>query len=464
VRPTAVLLATAAIATCRSAPQPAALERIRVDAAGRGFATATSGRSFHPWGMNYGNASRLMEDFWAHDWATLAGDLHELAALGANVVRVHLQAGRFMLAPDRANPEALVLLTRLLRAAEDNGLYLDVTGLACYRPSDVPAWYDALDEAGRWHAQAAFWEAVAATCAGSPAMFCYDLVNEPFVPAERREVGRWSSGSLFGGFDLIQYVALDPAGRPPSTATARSWPTTTLPSLSRSDSSSAGSTIRPPCRRTNSEPAPKCIPPCVSVGPSPTTTQRRPRTAAASPSRIDSARITDAEGRCRRTASSTARTSSGSALSTLLTTTTSAQSRLTKPGVPRRLVPAPVRIEHDDLDVGPDHRLVVAAAVEDQHVAARIRLPHDLAVVEPREHLEAVVEPRLVLLLLLDRRRVAREVRGRREPLARLQRQVLAVRHPVPDRDRPDLARAAPRRSHAPSATCRSPCVPRSRL
>ena len=42
------------------------MERIVVAADGRGFVKAQSNQLFHPWGMNYGNAGRLMEDFgWA---------------------------------------------------------------------------------------------------------------------------------------------------------------------------------------------------------------------------------------------------------------------------------------------------------------------------------------------------------------------------------------------------------------
>lgn len=190
------------------------MERVRVAADGRGFVLAGTQREFHPWGMNYGNAGRLMEDFWNEDWATIAEDFRELKALGANVVRVHLQFGKFMDAADRANAPALGQLARLLRLAEETGLRLDVTGLACYRPTDVPAWYDALDEPARWAAQAHFWEAIAEVCAPSRgAVFCYDLINEPLSPAGKRAAAQWSSGSRFGGFDFLQYIALDPAGR-----------------------------------------------------------------------------------------------------------------------------------------------------------------------------------------------------------------------------------------------------------
>jgi len=191
----------------------AGMERIKVAPDGKGFNTAQSRRQFVPWGMNYGNAGRLMEDFWDKDWETLAGDFRKLKEMGANVVRVHLQVGKFMMAQDQANPEALKQLKRLLKLAENTGLYLDITGLASYRPADTPAWYDALEENSRWTAQANFWAAVAETCQDSPAVFCYDLINEPVLPSAKRDAGQWRSGSLFGQYDFIQYIALDPAGR-----------------------------------------------------------------------------------------------------------------------------------------------------------------------------------------------------------------------------------------------------------
>ncbi len=196
----------------RSADVP--MERVRVAADGRGFVLGQTSRAFHPWGMNYGNAGRLMEDFWNDDWETFAADFRELKALGANVVRVHLQFGKFMDAPDRPNATALKQLARMLRLAEETGIYLDVTGLACYRPSDVPPWYDAMDEPARWATQARFWAAIAEVCASSVAVFCYDLINEPLSPAGKREPGQWPSGSRFGGYDFLQYIALDRGDRP----------------------------------------------------------------------------------------------------------------------------------------------------------------------------------------------------------------------------------------------------------
>jgi hypothetical protein len=154
-----------------------------------------------------------MEDFWDDDWPTFADDFRELKAMGANLVRVHLQFGKFMTSPDQPKPRALDQLMRMLRLAEEVGIYLDITGLGSYRPADSPAWYDALDETGRWEAQANFWTAIARCGASSSAVFCYDLMNEPISPAAKRPDGQWRSGHLFGSYDFVQFIALDPAGR-----------------------------------------------------------------------------------------------------------------------------------------------------------------------------------------------------------------------------------------------------------
>jgi hypothetical protein len=87
-----------------------------------------------------------------------------------------------------------------------------VTGLACYRRADVPDGYASLGEQERWEAQASFWSAVATTCKDSPAVFCYDLVNEPSVPKQKLKARQWLTGDL-GGFTYCQFLTLDPAGR-----------------------------------------------------------------------------------------------------------------------------------------------------------------------------------------------------------------------------------------------------------
>ena len=190
------------------------------------FVRAESGRTFHPWGLNYGHHGQLIEDFWDDHWDVVASDFSKIKAMGANVVRVHLQFGKFMDSPDQPNTHVLKQFSRLVNLAEQTGLYLDVTGLGCYRPSDVPKWYDALDETNRWAAQEKFWEAIAATGNSSPAIFCYDLMNEPFSAGGVRKPGDWRSGALLGSgtnaFDFIQFITLDAAGRDREEV-AREW-------------------------------------------------------------------------------------------------------------------------------------------------------------------------------------------------------------------------------------------------
>jgi aryl-phospho-beta-D-glucosidase BglC (GH1 family) len=174
----------AGVAADDAIAQPAPLPWIQVAKDGRTFVEADSGRRFTPWGFNYDHDEKgaLLEDYWDADWARVQEDFTEMKDLGANVVRIHLQFAKFMDAVDRPNEKALAQLNKLLKLAEKTRLYLDLTGLGCYHKQDVPAWYDELSEADRWSAQASFWNAVAKRCAGSPAVFCYDLMNEPVVP------------------------------------------------------------------------------------------------------------------------------------------------------------------------------------------------------------------------------------------------------------------------------------------
>lgn len=202
------------------------LPRVRVSDDRRGFVLSDSGRAFEPWGFNYDHddSGRLLEDYWEKEWATVEEDFREMKALGANVVRIHLQIAQFMTGPETVHKENLERLGRLVALAERTGLYLDITGLACYRKKDVPPWYDDLSEEARWDVQTRFWEAVARRCAPSSAVFCYDLMNEPVSPAAVREPRDWlgpSFGNTEAGY-FVQRISLDPKGRP-RAAIAREW-------------------------------------------------------------------------------------------------------------------------------------------------------------------------------------------------------------------------------------------------
>ncbi len=199
------------------------LERIRISPGGDSFIFGESGKVFRVWGVNYdhdshGEHGRLLEDYWETEWETVVDDFREMKELGANVVRVHLQVGKFMSAVDQPNAAALTRLRKLADMAEKTGLYLDITGLGCYHKGETPAWYDALAEGERWKVQARFWSAIAKTCRGSNAIFCYDLMNEPVIGGDMKG---WVGGEL-GGKSFVQRLTLD-QGKRTNIEIAKAW-------------------------------------------------------------------------------------------------------------------------------------------------------------------------------------------------------------------------------------------------
>src|SRR5437762_1468611 len=117
------------------------LEWIRASDDGKSFVTQPGNRKFVPWGVNYDhdetNKGRLIEDYWLTEWDKIEADFWEIKQLGGNVVRVHLQFAKFMDTANRPNATNLTQLAKLLKLAETTGLYLDLTGLACYHKHDV---------------------------------------------------------------------------------------------------------------------------------------------------------------------------------------------------------------------------------------------------------------------------------------------------------------------------------------
>ena len=223
------------ITSTASSAESKQMEWIRIGKDGKSFVLASSGKAFVPRGFNYDRDynGRLLEDYWETEWPTIQEDFAEMKAMGANVVRIHLQFGRFMQSPDKADEKALDRLKRLVSLAESLNLYLDITGLACYKKEHIPNWYDGLSEKERWRAQAAFWEAIAARCADRPGVFCYDIMNEPVVPSGRRKPGDWLTGEL-AGFYYVQFISLDQKDRV-RTDIARDWLKTMTAAIRKRD-------------------------------------------------------------------------------------------------------------------------------------------------------------------------------------------------------------------------------------
>ena len=104
-----LILAPAIVCHCLATE----LEWVRVADDGRAFVLEPSGTKFIPWGFNYDHqegTGRVIEDYWDNEWATIEEDFREMKELGANVIRIHLQFGKFMEAVDRPNETALAQL------------------------------------------------------------------------------------------------------------------------------------------------------------------------------------------------------------------------------------------------------------------------------------------------------------------------------------------------------------------
>jgi hypothetical protein len=122
----------------------AKLEYIKLSKDGSHFVLSESDQRFSPWGFNYDHDrnGRLIEDYWQDEWSSIEEDFCEMRQLGANIVRIHLQYGKFMKSPQLPNQYALDQLARLVNLAEQARLYLNLTGLGCYHKTDIPEWYD----------------------------------------------------------------------------------------------------------------------------------------------------------------------------------------------------------------------------------------------------------------------------------------------------------------------------------
>ena len=112
-------LAIVALLVAASLPPSSAagLQWIQVSGDGQGFTMSDSGERFVPWGFNYDHEGdgKLLEDYWDDQWPTVESAFGEMKELGANVVRIHLQFGKFMRSPTEPRQHSLDQLRRLLQ-------------------------------------------------------------------------------------------------------------------------------------------------------------------------------------------------------------------------------------------------------------------------------------------------------------------------------------------------------------
>ena len=152
--------------------------------------------------------------------AEIDRDMAQARQLGANTLRIRIQPRQILTSPTSFNQTGLSALRDLLHVAEQNRIYLDLTGLWARELDRSPAWYDSLDTAARWRAQANFWKAVSWVASSSSAVLEYELATEPIVP--NQPVSSWYMTDPSIGYPMPQYLVKDPGDESPVDL-ARQW-------------------------------------------------------------------------------------------------------------------------------------------------------------------------------------------------------------------------------------------------
>lgn len=212
------LVASSALAVL-AAPPPGTLSKVRVAREGRGFVTA-EGRPFVPFGVNYyrpgtGWAPQIWKKF---DAGATRQDFARMKEVGVTCVRVFLTFGSFYTEPGRLSEEGLAKFDQFLALAEAAGIYVHPTGPDHWE--GLPAWArgDRLADQQVLSALESFWSLFAARYRGRPALFAYDLLNEPEVgwdtPALREKWNHWLERK-YGSVERLT-EAWGATDRPPS--------------------------------------------------------------------------------------------------------------------------------------------------------------------------------------------------------------------------------------------------------
>jgi hypothetical protein len=148
-----------------------------------------------------------------------AAAIKSAKTMGANLARVNLMLFDFVRRGDNGQlevvPERMQALANLLQNAEANRMYLVLVGANVWVKSEAPAWYDAMTYRERWTVQQFFWREVAKVTKDSPAVFAYELVNEPSISANpdtpwyQHEMGGYTFTALIArGVPLFQQVGV----------------------------------------------------------------------------------------------------------------------------------------------------------------------------------------------------------------------------------------------------------------
>jgi hypothetical protein len=165
----------------------------------------------------------------------MADRIQAARTMGANTMRIHLQLFDFI----ERNAEGELFIRQgpfdnlafLRTIAEQEGLYLLVSGNNVWFPDEVPVWYDEMLYRDRWDVQAFFFKQLAKKGADSPAILAYELMSEPTIRVD--DNADWYSGEL-AGYWFVQSIA---RGVPRSqfNQVARNWITRLTTAIRKHD-------------------------------------------------------------------------------------------------------------------------------------------------------------------------------------------------------------------------------------
>jgi len=178
------------------AAEPLKMELIVVSADGQGFAERDSGRPYIPFGTNYydphtGWAPKIWRQF---DADKVRQQFLLMSKLGVNCARVFLTAGNFQPDSDTINEHSLKKLDILVKIGRETGIRLILTGPDHWEGS--PSYWRPDRFAGEEALRALeyFWKVVGQRYKGEPAIFAWDLLNEPHMPWFIKEwQSRWNA-------------------------------------------------------------------------------------------------------------------------------------------------------------------------------------------------------------------------------------------------------------------------------
>jgi hypothetical protein len=149
-----------------------------------GFVDLTSGRPFVPFGTNYydphaGWAPKIWRRF---DPSQVAKHFGIMSDLGVNCARVFLTAATFQPDVNEVSEDALRKLDALIAIARRSGVRLILTGPDHWEGS--PSYWKPDRFAGEQALKAleTFWQTLGRRYRAEPAIFAWDLLNEPHLP------------------------------------------------------------------------------------------------------------------------------------------------------------------------------------------------------------------------------------------------------------------------------------------